>query len=244
MLTNKVHALRVMTIFGLIVVASLSLVGCGSADPAPDGQDGAPETVVEDPAEETGGIKKVSAAKLPALGDPLPPLDGGRVTELAPPKNWEPLGRDNKHVARFTTDKKNPNDLPRIMITAQDAAGFTEDVTAENVADFAASVAGEDKKFLEDPKPILIGDNAYARYVTSAKKGSRIVERQVLETVFDGRRYAIALEVYSENLTKSRDHAYAVAAAVKYVKSGGAAPAPMPSVEAPAEEKKEEAKSE
>lgn len=221
--------------FGLRVGSWLLLgvplcIGCGgSADdaPAPTG-----ETSSSTAAEDGTAIKRVEASKLPPLGNPLPPLDQGRVTNLSPPKGWEPLPRDSKHLAKFAINKTNPNDLPRILVTVEDSADFTDDVTADNVVQFAEQRAGDaSKKFVEPPKALIIGDNAYARYVTQAKKASRTVERQVLETVFDGRRYAITLEVFSEQLLKNRDLAYAVAAGVQFTASGAAAtesPAPMP----------------
>jgi hypothetical protein len=111
-------------------------------------------------------------------------------------------------------------------------------------------VAGEDTKFVETPKALVIGDNAYSRHVTEAKtKSGRVVERQVLETVSSGRRYAIILEVFRGQLVSedpkvvsNRDLAYAVAAGVKYVKAEGAPSAPKKD-ETPSEDK-EEAKSE
>ena len=204
-------------------------LGCGGDAATEDPIEGDTEEVAVEETETAGAIKRVAASKLPPLGDPLPALDGGRMVNLAGPKDWDPLPRDNKHLARFSTDKKSPNDLPRILVTADDSGDFSDDVTEDNVAEFANSLTAG-KKFVEPPKPIIIGDNVYARYVTQAKKGSRVVERQVLETVFDGRRYAITLEVYKEHLIKNRDFAYAVAAGIKFTNPAGgtASPAPMP----------------
>lgn len=209
----------------LVLVLAVCL-GCGGGEEPSksDARNTSDETPAEAPAD--GAIKKISTSKLPPLGDALPALDGGRVDQLAPPKGWDLLPRDNKYVARFATKKTNPNDLPRILVTVEPASDFTDDVTGDNVAEFAQSLA-DDKKYLESPKPMLIGDNAYARYVTQAKKGSRTVERQFLETVFDGRRYAVVLEVFAEDLLKNRDLAYAVAAGIKYTAPGGSTPQPM-----------------
>jgi len=216
----------------LVLVGALALTGCGgSAEKQPAADDQAAETT-----DAATGTKRVSAAKLPPLGDPLPPnLDQGRVSNLAPPKGWQPLPRDNAHVARFALNKSNPNDLPRILVTVTDATDFTDDVTADNVAEFAASVAAEldEKKLLETSKPLVIGNNAYARYVGKANKASRLVARQVLETVFDGRRYAITLETFDADLLRHRDLAYAVAAGIQFTRPGEA-PAPA-AAETPAE---------
>jgi hypothetical protein len=228
-------SLSVWRVWAILLVGALALPGCGgSADKEPAADQGAEET------NNGTGVKRVSAAKLPPLGNPLPPnLDQGRISNLAPPKGWQPLQRDNAFVARFAENRTNPNDLPRILITASDAEGFTDDVTADNVAEFAESLAAEldEKKLLETPKPLVIGDNAYARYVGKASKASRLVARQVLETVFDGRRYKITLETFDANLLKHRDLAYAIAAAVQFTRPGET-PAATP--EAPAEEAKSE----
>lgn len=223
----------------LLLIGALALPGCGgSAEKEPAAEQAAETT------DTATGIKHVSAAKLPPLGDPLPPnLDQGRVSNLAPPQGWQPLQRDNAHVARFALNKANPNDLPRILITVTDATDFTDDVTADNVAEFTAGVAAEldEKKLLETPKPLVIGDNAYARYVGKANKASRLVARQVLETVFDGRRYTITLETFDTNLLKHRDLAYAVAAGVQFTRPGEA---PAPAAETPAAEPAAETESE
>jgi hypothetical protein len=225
----------------VLVLGVCTCLGCGDADKDAEVTEGTAEPAA---VEETAGVKVVKTDKLPKLGNALPTLDRGRISELAPPAGWEPLPRDNKHVARFSLGKSKPNDLPRMMITAEDATGFKDDVTADNVVAFAEALAAEDRKYLEPPKALVLGDNAYARYVTQAKKGSRIVERQVLETVFDGRRYAYILEVYSEHLKKHRDFAYSVAAHVQYHKPAASTPSPMPSTEAPMPPASEEKKTE
>jgi hypothetical protein len=172
-------------------------------------------------AEATDGVKVVDVAKLPELGDPLPDgRDRGRINNVAPPKDWQRLANDSNHVARFAINKQNPNDLPRILITAADAAGFTDDVNADNVEAFSEAVTAElatKKNVEEQPLALKIGDNAFVRYVLLGKKGSRSVRQEILETVFDGRRYTIALEVFNHN-TQHRDQQYAVAGAMQFVK--------------------------
>jgi hypothetical protein len=200
------------------VATILFLSGCaGEQTPQADGEAAASSET--ESAE--GGVKVVDVAKLPELGDPLPDgRDRGRINHLAPPKGWQPLTNDSNFVARFAMNKQNPNDLPRLIITAADAAGFTDNVTAENVEAFTTAVAAElaDKKGVdEQPLSIVIGDNAFTRYVMLRKKGTRLVRQETLETVFDGRRYTIALEVYNHK-KESRDQQYAVAGGMKFVK--------------------------
>jgi hypothetical protein len=201
-------------------VISLAFVsGCaGDAKVEPDAEN----PVAEQPAASTGGVKAVDVSKLPELGDPLPDgRDRGRINNVAPPKDWQRLSNDSNFVARFAINKQNPNDLPRILITAADASGFIDDVTAENVEAFTEAVTAElaDKKSVEEPPlAMTIGDNAFVRYVMQGKnKAGRVLRREILETVFDGRRYTIALEVYNHK-TQHRDQQYAVAGAMKFVK--------------------------
>ncbi|HTN74656.1 MAG TPA: hypothetical protein VL096_05395 [Pirellulaceae bacterium] len=229
-----------------IALAFLGLAGCGGeAATVKDGDETTPAVA----AAEAAGVKVVPAAGLPKLDDPLPPLDGGRI-EVSPPAGWVRLERDNNFLTRFVIDKTSGNP-PRMLLTVQDASGdFASGVTADNVEAFAAAIAAEmeGKKLVEEVKPIVIGQHAFARYVGAAKKGNRSVDRQILITEFDGRRYQIALEVWAgeKELKKHRDHAYAVAAGLKFTKPGTATetPAPAPMEEAPASAPVDEVKPE
>jgi hypothetical protein len=215
-----------MVFAGLFVLSSV--VGCGSQSADNSGKDGGAA------GSEHAGLKVYSSAALPALADPLPPLDGGRVDNLAPPKGWEPLSRDNAYLARFIVKGHNANDLPRLLVTAEDAgAELPTNVSADNVDDFAEKIQAELSKFREPAKALQLGDNFYARYVTTAKKGNRGVDRQVLVTVQNGRRYTYTLEVYSDQIMTYRDQAYATSAGVKYL-SAGTSPSSSP-VDSPAE---------
>ena len=221
------------------LLCAMLLSGCGGetaekAGPADEAEAATSET-------STSGVKEISADGLPTLADPLPRLDGGRI-EVAAPEGWKPLPRDNAHLARFIVQKNDANNLPRILVTAADAGALPGPVTSDNVVEFAAAIAAElgEKKGLEEPaKPIIIGDNAFARYVTQARtKSGREVKRQILETVQAGRRYTLTLEVYNQVDKKNRDLAYAVAAGLKF--SGSATPAPAaPKEEAPKEDQTE-----
>jgi hypothetical protein len=181
-------------------------------------------------------MKSYSAAELPKLDDPLPPLDNGRVENLAPPQGWERLPRDGNYLARFIIKGHLANDLPRILVTVEDAGSdLPTNVTAENVDAFADQIQAELTKFQEPAKALQLGDNYYARFVTGAKKGARSVDRQVLVTVQNGRRYSFTLEVYSDQILEHRDAAYATSAGVKY-QAAGSSPAPTePPADPPAE---------
>jgi hypothetical protein len=200
-------------------IAFLIALGCaGEPETEPDAEKPQPAEQAEEPA---GGVKVVDVAKLPELGDPLPDgRDRGRINNVAPPKGWQPLVNDSDFVARFAVNKQNPNDLPRILISAADATGFTDDVNADNVAAFAEAVTAElaeQKGVEEQPLALTIGDNAFVRYVMLRRKAQRSVRQEILETVFDNRRYRIALEVFNHK-PQHRDQQYAVAGGMKFVK--------------------------
>jgi hypothetical protein len=63
---------------------------------------------------------------------------------------------------------------------------------------------------------MVIGKNAFARYVKGAKINNLPAEVQVLSTVRGGRGYNVELRVRPEELKKYRDEAYAVAAALEF----------------------------
>jgi hypothetical protein len=89
---------------------------------------------------------------------------------------------------------------------------------------------------------MMIGDNAYVRYVLSGKQGKLPIEKQVLETVFDGHHYTLTLEVSGKEpdgaeIKKYRDIAYALAGAIKYTKPAGATEKPPATGPVPTPEK-------
>ncbi len=205
------------------------LSGCGGTPVNNAAPTKAPSTASE---EEGGGVKVVDGGIVSKLQDYLPKLDGGRI-EVAAPQDWKPLSRDNAHLVRFIVQGNDANNLPRILLVASEAGALPDPVTADNVLEFTAAIAEElaEKKGIEEkPKAMVIGDNAFVRYVSLARKGERVVKRQVLETVQGGRRYALTLEVYNSVDPTNRDLAYAVAAGLKF--HGTDAPAPTPPTEA------------
>lgn len=221
--------LTLTALLGWALCASLicATAGCGggSTQPESEGED------------ETISVKKVSAAKLPALEDYLPPLDDGRI-ELAAPKDWTTMSREAKYVARFI--KGDALSLPRILVTVDpsDIDGLDtadEDNVTELARQTAANLKQRKAALLEDARPMLLGDNAFARYVLKSKYRGAPIERQMLQTVVDGRLYTVDLQVAtSEDLKKYRDDAYAVAAGLKFPKAGTAA-TPADEPEKPAE---------
>ena len=199
-------------------LAALLAVGCGGKSKVIEGEAEAPT------------IRKVSADKLPALDEYLPPLDDGKL-ELAGPKDWKRMSREAKYLARFV--KGDPLGLPRVLVTAEqaDIAQF-ETADEENVVEFANIIGARLKDgkatVLEPSRPMMIGQHAFARYVLRAKFKNANIERQMLQTLVGGRLYTIDLQVADGELLKHREHrdaAYAVAAGLKFSR-GKAAAAP------------------
>ncbi len=219
----------------MVLLIVLPLAACGKPTPvtntaAPSGA--APvsnEPAASEPAQATPAIapttseiKKVDASGF-TLGDYLPPLDGGRI-EIATPDGWKPLPRDSKFVVRFSK-LESGGGLPRMeIIVEENNLGGLSDVTEANVADFTAVVAKDlaanGTAVIEPPRPMLIGSVPCARYVSHLKlkigEGTLLVERQTLALLRSGRLYKINLLVELNEVTASRDSAYAVCAGVRF----------------------------
>lgn len=215
----------------LLLVLSGLLVGCskGQSNSAGGGGGGGASGA-------TGGTASAAAAKayaanqLPPVSLDLPPLDSGRI-EVPTPDKWAPLSQKKEYVVAFQI--KGRTGFPQIVVTAEDVE--QPDVTKDNVTQYAADlqrtldaqVTAKKLALLEPAKPLVLGRNAYARYVVKGRKQGKDVatlERQLLRTVRGGRQYTIDLTV-TDDLTAHRDHAYAVAAGIKFVASDEA-PAP------------------
>lgn len=200
-----------------VVLLALSLLGCGSADTS---------------TEESGGsgastdltVKHVDAAELPKLDEYLPPLDEGRI-EVAPPAGWNRMAKTASYLCSFNEAKGGR--LPAIVVKVSEPTveGF-DHVTEENVADFTHALQATLKEPLEDAVPMMIGSNAFARYVKSARMKNAAAEVQVLATIQNGRMYTVELQVIAKTILAHRDHAYAVGAGLKFPQAGESASEP------------------
>jgi hypothetical protein len=183
-------------------------------------------------AGELAGHKHRDIASLPAVGEYLPPIDGGEVS-VAPPVDWNVLPRGRTFLLGFAKGK--PTELPRIVINAEEPpAEAPLDLTEENAAAFAeqqdaalqhAAKTGK-KKVHEFHLPIVLGENVFVRHVRQASLGKGVpCAVQSLQTIRGGRLYTVDLLVpidpqradeYGEALTEYRDYGYAVAAHLKF----------------------------
>jgi len=217
----------------LAMIGLASLTGCGGTTGAGGGTTGATTT---------NGVKQYTAAQLPPVVQEIPALDGGRI-EIPTPDGWNAGPRATGLLARFHL--KGRSGIPQILVKADAApAGVPDTITADNVLAYAdlvqkeldAQVADKKTTVLEPAKPMMFGSNAWVRYVIPGKlpnKDRATLERQILRTVQRGRVYSIDLQVEGNELPKSRDHAYAMAAGIKF-SAGTDAAAPPPEVAAPA----------
>jgi len=191
---------------------------------------------------DAGGVKQYTAAQLPKAEQQLPALDGGRI-ELPTPDGWAFASQGKGLLTRFHL--KGRTGIPQIVVKAEDSPSGIATVTASNVGEYAeqvqtdldAQVAQKRATVLEPARPLLLGNNAWARYVLSAKLPGRsqaTLERQVLRTTRAGRTYTIDLQVDNTDLAKHRDHAYAIAAGVRFHEGQSGATSGTPEPAAPA----------
>lgn len=185
--------------------------GCSCTSVPPENVEEAPQ-----PLE----IKRVEAANLPELAVYLPPVDQGRV-EINPPSGW--IIRDqNTGAYLYDFAKVKSERMPAIIVRAASSPYEDfENVTEENVLDFAKAVQEQTLNKLKEPPledalPMMLGSNAFVRYVRKARVKNVAAEDQVLVTVHNGRMYTVELQVRPEMLLTYRDNAYAVAAGMKF----------------------------
>lgn len=198
-------------------VALPLLVGCGSSSSKSDSP---------------GGVAKVEQSELGGVGSYLPPMDGGRI-EVAPPKDWVPAPRSNKFLARFIPDATT--DYPTIIVTADDSHGVAN-ATAENLKKLAAEV--KEAESAKHTKPIVIGDKFYGVLYRkqNREKGSinQIIDRLMVVTAVDGRRYTVELRARSEaSQHENQKYLYAVAYGLRFAKTGGEPAAATVTAETP-----------
>lgn len=189
---------------------SLLLAGCGGSN-TPENQPGD-----NPPAATDLGLKRVDAAKLPALAGHL---NVGEL-EVAPPEGWLPKSRGKEYLAAFVEEKGAQ--IPSIVVKEVPVLDEFEQVDEENVVEFAKALQAElsksiGKQLLEPARPMMIGEHAFARYVRGATISDRPAEVQVLTTIRHGHMYQVELRVRPDQIKKYRDQAYAVGAGLKFV---------------------------
>jgi len=222
--------------------AALAAGGCGPGGEdgdasSPNGNAGADSSVSGDSPDAPPGQKVYTRTleQISPTGDETPPLDGGRVV-MARPEDWRVGSRQSKLVVWFHKFN-DPNLLPQIRVKAEDAPEDAPEASVENVTQFAQWVdrrlqeeLGEEK-LVEPVVPLVLGENAFARYVRAGKFKSSLVDRQILETIEAGRLYRIETIVFQGGLKEKRENVldgYAVGASLKKAPEGSVGGFPTP----------------
>jgi hypothetical protein len=205
----------------VLVGCAAMLTGCGGSGRTPAG--GAP-----------AGIPTYNMADLPALSEPMVPLDDGRLL-VRPPKGWHIPSRDARFICRFQLSATSS--YPTIIVTGSDYEPVFN-VTGENVVTFAQQVAAEfrqqgDAGALSAPVvPIKVGDLYAVAYERVGRAGRLYFERMIVETVMAGRRYAIETRALEGTLVDYRGHGLAVAGGLEFPKAAASRP-PLDAPELP-----------
>lgn len=174
-------------------------------------------------------MKTVDVAALPAVNDPLPPLDDGRI-ELCIPKDWDLLPRSSECLARAR--QRPDDDYPQLIVTAGDSLS-PQQMSRDNLGEYIGTVRkrleGEKATLAGEVGGVSIGDFLGVAYVRRSKSGGTKLERLMLETIHGGRLYTIELRAREGTLRHFRQHAEAVAAHLRFP-SPSAATTPEPAL--------------
>lgn len=210
------------------------IAGCGGGGEVSDGQPAGDDGSSSDgtPAVETqqdGEVYKYTVAEVSPMGHHGPPLDGGNI-ELAPPKNWN-VGSRQASMVVWYHEFKDAKLLPQIRVKAEDAPeGAPQNATVDSAKEYAQWVDGwlkkqiGDETLLEPVVPLVLGDNAFGRYVRKGSYKESPAERMTLVTTVDGRIYTIETIVFQGALQENRKmvlDGYAVGASLRKPEAGG-----------------------
>jgi hypothetical protein len=209
-----------------LAVLLAAVAGCGSGS----GPESGPKRSTAE------GTRKLPTEKLPKLGDYLPPLDKDRL-ELAPPEGWHVPSASRQYIVRVQKSAKEK--YPSVTVTAEDYEDQgIQNVSEENVKQFAAQVADAVNKDKSAVQPRRIGGFvgvAYAKRAKIRQPVTRILDVLYLETVVGGRKYRFELRSEEGSLDTDRPYLYAVANGTRFLEAASEAkhePAPAPEPEA------------
>lgn len=195
----------------VVSVLVFGAIGCGQ----PGGGGGG-----SGPAGAASQVRQIDTEGLPKLGSPMAPLDEGRL-EVAPPANWHVPPRRSQWLARFQADPGSP--YPTIFITAEHSDA-TFHVTRDNLEQFANTVRNElladsgTSRLAAGVQPVEVGGFHGTLYRRWGKSGTRVMERWMLETVANGRRYTLELRAREGLADEYLPQLYAVASGLEFHK--------------------------
>ncbi|HPP52849.1 MAG TPA: hypothetical protein PK777_07865 [Thermoguttaceae bacterium] len=161
---------------------------------------------------------------------------------MAFPKGWLTPPRMGQVLVWFKESKKY--DYPQILVTAED---FEEvmNVTASTAAEFVRALSTRLRKKIPDLQvaPIRVGDRYGALYRRVGRVKSDFIEteieRLVIETVVEGRKYTFELRTYPGHTEKYAPYLYTVFSGTKFLKPGAPSaekPPEKPTTETPPEQ--------
>ncbi|GIX01742.1 MAG: hypothetical protein KatS3mg112_0679 [Thermogutta sp.] len=196
--------LRLMqtAVFSVAIGALILSGGCGKSRSGGDS--------------ETPSVARLDVGELPGLGDPLPPLDEGRL-EISPPRDWVVSPRSSRYIVRFQAAEGSP--YPTVIVTAQDCQQF-RNIDAANVGAFAKFVASElaSAGVKTTVKTGQIGQLVGVIYTRRARVKDAlggIVDRMFFDTVVAGRRYQFELRSPPENVGLAEPYFLAIVRGTK-----------------------------
>lgn len=205
----KTPLVRTLSICAVISCAT-ALLGCAGC--------GSDEVTTPEPTSDSIEIKTIDVAGLP-IGDALPP-GVSKELRISAPLDWKVPGRKSGYIAWFL--RWDSSQVPLIaLMESTNTYPDAETIDRENAVEYARWIIERleesDKEPLEEVLVVQFDDRYYVRYVLKGRVGGTVMERQILETQFNGKAYELELRVLPGKLVEFRDAGYAVAASIDFL---------------------------
>ncbi len=206
--------LLAQSLLTLLVSLTIVLSGCGGSPKAPVSKES----------------KTLRVGDLPELGEPMDPLDDGRIV-VAPPAGWHIPSRDSKWIVRFKSSPKLR--YPTIMLTAEDYEDVFN-VSKDNVDEFAEQVSalleqdGKTARLADEITPVEVKRFVGITYRRRARVKKKIIERVFAETVVAGRKYTLELRALKGTDERFRPYLFAVAGGIQFLQAEAPPTQPPP----------------
>ncbi len=181
--------------------------------------------------------KTLRVDELPKLGEPMEPLDDGRIV-VAPPAGWHIPSRDSKWIVRFKASSKLR--YPTIMLTAEDYEDVFN-VSNDNVDEFAEQVSalleqdGKTARLADEITPVEVKRFVGITYRRQGRVNkTKVIERVFAETVVAGRKYTLELRASKGTHDRFRPYLFAVAGGIQFLQAEAPPAQPQPEEKPPA----------
>lgn len=146
----------------------------------------------------------------------MPGLDNGRL-EVAPPAGWTLGSRSKGYLVRFRQSDRQQ--YPMILVTGKDYQS-PRGISADNVDDFAQRIKKEESVY-GTVEPIVVGrfvGVTYRKQGKDPRRVNQILERLLVVTVVDGRKYGVELRAREGRLDEARQSLFAVVNGIRFLK--------------------------